>query len=334
MYLLFAALAAAQPTVMERIDVPARTHRPVTIVHTPVAVSGADHGRSGDAPLRLPEQPPALTVNGSRFSPLFRARDVFDVARWPARTVAKLFRFDPAGARTNTACTAQFVGPRYLVTAGHCVVDPSTGQPYAAFEVAVRFDAGKSAGGTAKVTAAWVAPRLLRPATTAADALVTPDRCDDVAVLAIDQPLGTATGWLAMRDRAPVTEPDPRMLYRFAYPQQSNAAALAAARARPGLPDAAKATLDAMIEKARTSEPDFSPDNLYFDYGRADLAEGRFIAERTGYGLPGRSGGALLDGNGSIVAILSRGYGGASYSCRLDADTIGTLAAIVAGGGD
>ena len=326
--MLMAADAASLP--IERIDLAAHRHVPVVVAAAPRSETAAKRGtaapdeRSFPATLRMSP--------GGAGMPLTRAADVIDIARWPARAVAKLFRLDPGGTRTGTACTAEFVGPRHLVTAAHCIVDRTTGQPYPGFEIAAGFDGGKAALGTANAVAAWVRQDVMSPAAPA-DMIVTATNCSDYAVVEIDRPLGDVTGWLGLRDRPPSSTSDHRMLYRFSYPNQSATVPLMTVRDRPGTPAAVIAALDAEIAKARAHEPAFSPDNLYVDIGEPGRAEGLFIADPTGYALPGQSGSALLDDQGAIVGLLSRSYAGSTYSCRLDAPTIGVIAAITNGAG-
>ena len=84
------------------------------------------------------------------------------------------------------------------------------------------------------------------------------------------------------------------------------------------------------MPRLRRTEPDFSPINLYYEFGHADEAEGRYIAYRTPYSAPGRSGSALIDGEARVVALASRGYSGTFYSCRLTAADIGAVRALMA----
>ena len=325
---VLATAVAPVPVAMERVDLSAHSLRSEAIVATPIASTAGHPPDAASSQPAWPATPPALTARGSRFSPLYRARDVLDTARWPARATAKLFRLNDDGTREGSACTASFVGPRHLVTAGHCVIDPATGRPHSGLELAVGYDAGQGVGTPVAVVRSWF-PSALLGSMAGAAARVTADRCDDFAVVEIAEPRGATTGWLGMRDHVPVAGPDDRLLYRFSYPNQSAVVTLAATRDRPETPPAIRMALDAAIARARATEPDFAPDSLYFDYGRADLAEGLYVAERSGNAVPGRSGSALLDDTGAIVAVMSRSGGGLSYSCRLDSAAIGAIEAIV-----
>lgn len=280
--------------------------------------------RMGD-PIALPDALPYPLPRGSRFSTLYRARDLFDVARFPATAITKLHRLDADGKRTEHACTAQFVGPRHLITAAHCIVDLFDRTPHAGFEIAVGYDDGR-ARLIAPVVEAWTddQPGL------AADqslALVTPERCSDFALLALAEPVGEQTGWLGMRASADPATP----LHRFSYPHVPAHRALE--RTMQKLPESDHKAFEPVLARSRTSEPDFSPDNLYYEFGRADRVAPSHLADTNGYVAPGRSGAALIDSDGAVRAILSRGYDGTSYSCRLTPRLIGAFAAIIAGKG-
>lgn len=314
-------LAAVSPATYVEIDFAPAATREVVVDAAPVARTRPHP--VGPRAGALAVGAPSLPARGSRFSTLFRARDVVDVTAWPARAVAKLYRLEADGKRGRTACTAQFVGPRHLITAGHCIVDRSKGVPHTGFELTVGHDRGVAAA-THRVRRAWIARGQMR-VTDPALQLVTADRCDDLAVIEISEPAGTATGWFGMTaDLAP-----DRLLHRFSYPHQSASAPLMARAADPAVPENARKALKDAAEKAKVTEPDFSPDNLYYEYGHADDLARRYVADRNGYSTPGRSGSALFDKDGAIVALLSRGYNGTSYSCRLGAEDIGAVVAIM-----
>lgn len=283
-------------------------------------------GRDAAAPLSLPTTGPGLPVQGSTFSTLFRARDLFDLSRHPASTTAKLFRLNADGERQGTACTAQFVGPRHLLTAAHCLVDRVAGRPYAGFDVAVRHDGGHDPD-VHRVTAAWLPASEIvpRPMVIQANARVDlAADCHDVALIEIESPSGDLTGWLGMS-----AEVDPHApVHRFSYPHESSVVVLERVLATGQHADNVKAHLRDEIEKRRLSEPDFSPANLYYEYGVPDAVYDEALTERTGAVLPGRSGSAMVDSQGRVVAVMSRAAEGENYSCRLTPALIGAFSAI------
>lgn len=313
----------AQAVSFQQIALPGGQATEVPVTAAPVERVAGSAGTDTRAPAALPTAAPPLPVRGSRFSPLYRARDVVDLAKRPARVTAKLLRLDAAGAPDGTACTATFIAPRKLLTAGHCLVDRTTGKPHAAFRLLARYDDGRS-GAEVAVTRAWVESAGLKLADPT-DARVTPTQCTDYAVIEIAEPLGAATGWAGM---SATVRPD-AVLHRFSYPQTSSAARLRAAADKPGLPEQARAYVLKEADRLARAEPDFAPTNLYYEYGVPDDLQPAYVADRNGYVAPGRSGSALIDADGDIVALLSRSYGRTTYSCRLSAAQIGAIRSIV-----
>lgn len=290
------------------------------------AMTPASLGEGAQPPLSLPSTGPALPVRGSNFSTLFRARDLFDLSRHPATTAAKLFRLTDDGERQGTACTAQFVGPRHLVTAAHCLIDRTAGRPHPGFEIAVRHDGGADQG-LHRVIAAWapapeVEPRptviqVDRPVDLAAD-------CHDVALIEIDAPAGAQTGWLGMSSQVNPSAP----VHRFSYPHESSASVLERLLASEDHSEDVRAHLSGEIDSRQLTEPDFSAANLYYGYGVPDAVYDEAVSERSGAVLPGRSGSAMIDADARVVAVMSRAALGENYSCRLTPALIGAFAAI------
>lgn len=322
------ASQAVVPLALSRIDFSTGT---MTLwPSNPAARLGGtlgDIGSDAGERLALPQVGPNLPVKGSRFSSVMRARDFFDLEAYPARVVAKLYRLNDEGKRQGTACTAQFIGPRHLLTAAHCLIDRSAGEPYPGFQIALRHDGGRD-HGVLPVTVAWVPTGETTPrpsvihATTAIDWAAD---CHDVALIEVDNPVGRQLGWLGMSTTA---TPD-RILHRFSYPNESTAVL-----AQRRLDTDEQRDADTLkweqeyIAGVRLTEPDFSPDNLYYEFGPADQIHDEAVSERNGAILPGRSGSALIYGNGQAVGVMSRAVEGVNYSCRLTPEVIGAFALI------
>lgn len=323
-------LAAAGPGVADATDLKHITFDRGEVAVWSASVSPRDHtpAHVADevAPLALPTARPALPARGSTFSTLFRARDLFDLGRHPATTAAKLFQLKEDGERQGTACTAQFVGPRHLLTAAHCLVDRATGRPRPGFEIAVRHDGG-SDQGVYRVVAAWgpaseFEPRPVVVQTTAPLDLAAD--CHDVALIAVDRPVEASGGWLGMSISV-----DPALpVHRFSYPHESSAAVIERLLTTQEHPDNVKDYMRLEIAKRRLSEPDFSSENLYYEYGVVEGVHAEALTERNGAVLPGRSGSAMIDGQGRVVAIMSRAAEGENYSCRLTPYLIGAFSDI------
>lgn len=321
-----AKAAANPPPGLSRIDFATGAVVPWAPGAAPLAATQGAPGSDAGERLALPDAAPPLPMRGSRFSPLMRARDLFDIGLYPARAVAKLYRLDADGNRQGTACTAQFVGPRHLLTAAHCLVDRTIGRPHPGFEIALRHDGGEDQG-VLPVTAAWAPageltqrPSIIQatgPIDWAAD-------CRDVALIEVPEPAGARLGWLGMASRA---DPD-AVLHRFSYPNESSAARLERDLADGNWPDNVREHLERSLANARRNEPDFSPTNLYYEYGPADQVHEEALSQRTATVLPGRSGSALIDDGAAVLGILSRVTSGVNYNCRLTPALIGAFASI------
>lgn len=283
-------------------------------------------GGMGGQPLLLPDREPSPRPRGSTFSMLFRARDFFDLAQHPARAVAKLYRLTETGERAGTACTAQFVGPRHLLTAAHCIFDRETGRPHSGFEIALRYDGGRDEG-VIPVLAAWAPTKATQPRPTSVLTVEAYDvgaGCWDIALIEIAEPRGDALGWLGMTSDIEAGG----LMHRFSYPNRSAAEGLEAQVSDPSYPEDVRAFIREELEQLRLSEPDFSPANLYYEYGVPDRVQDEALIVSNRVVLPGRSGSALIDDEGRIAAIMSRAAGGEAANCRLTPELIGDFAAI------
>ncbi len=284
--------------------------------------------------LTLARSGPPLPMLGSTFSPLYRARDVMDVAAYPANAIAKMFRLDPDGRRSGNACTASFVGDRYLITAAHCIVNLNTGIRFAGFEVVPMFDRGGSPMEAVQVTDAWLPYAMLADIRAGVGGAIE-NGCNDIAIVRVSAPAGDETRWLSIRAFA---DGGPEAVYhRFSYPHMGATAGLKAALANldeQDMPEANRAAIAAAIgkriEEEQALEPDFSPENLYYQFGGVETVGTDYIGQSIAYALPGQSGSVLLDENHAAVAVLSRTYDGVSYSCRLSLRDIGVFQAIMA----
>lgn len=312
--------------LLSRIDLATGTIAPwQDNAETRVSIDGSP-GIGTDARPALPRSGPGLPAKGSRFSTLMRARDLFDVGAYPARAIAKLYRLDAEGKRQGTACTAQFVGPRHLLTAAHCLIDRSVGKAHPGFEIALRYDGGRH-HGILPVTAGWLPSsettmrpsvvRATKPIDWAAD-------CHDMALIEVEVPVGSDLGWLGMSSSATTGT----TLHRFSYPQESATVAIERQAQDTTQPKDIRDYLRKELIRARLTEPDFSPDNLYYEYGPPDQVHDEALSERNGAVLPGRSGSALIDARGNALAIMSRATQGVNYSCRLTPEVIGAFVRI------
>lgn len=317
---------AAPASLLSKVDFASGAITPWREVAHPKQWIDGNAGAGLDGRSMLPISGPGMPARGSHFSTVMRARDVFDVAAYPARAVAKLYRLDVDGKRQGTACTAQFVGPRHLLTAAHCLIDRSAGKPHPGFEIAIRYD-GDRHRGILPVSAGWVlsSETVKRPSVVKATKPIdSAANCQDLGLIEVEEPVGRRLGWLGM-STAPTLG---TILHRFSYPQESAVVGLERFMLDSTQPKDIRDAIQKEVIRNRLTEPDFSPSNLYYEYGPADQVHDEALSERNGAILPGRSGSALLDGRGTAVAVMSRATLGVNYSCRLTPEVIGAFARI------
>lgn len=106
---------------------------------------------------------------------------VADTTQFPHRTIGRLER----------GCTATLIGPRHLVTAGHCVRSSSTQM----WHSRVDFSPGRNATEFPFGTFTW---RLL--VTTTLWAKDPVERPYDFAMIILEEPVGCDLGWLAFTE--------------------------------------------------------------------------------------------------------------------------------------
>ncbi|MGF1462144.1 MAG: trypsin-like serine peptidase [Maricaulaceae bacterium] len=356
------AAAHAQCAELRVIDFAQGVETVLAAPETLTEARPASVGARGGDPITLPQTAPTLPVRGSELSPLMRARDVFDLSAFPARAVAKLHRLNADGKRAVNACTAQFIGPKHLLTAAHCLVDVGTGDAHAGFELAIEFDAGETPIDPVPVQTAWL------PADAFPSVQFGPDApCVDWAVIEISNPLGADLGWFGLRADLPRDEDS--LVHRFSYPNRraselteppnvliAPSQRVIAAEGRtaetldaltqpqPGriairLPsefDLNDPAVQAALAQARTQiaetsqphEPDFSLDNLYFEYGAVGSISEQTLEYARAFNLAGQSGSGFITEDYAIVGVLSRGAGGRSISCRVSPELMGLVGAL------
>ena len=289
------------------------------------------YGALGGEPLELPTLAPDLPRRGSQSSVMVRARDVFDTTAYPARAVAKSFMMDETGNPTGQACTVQFVGPRHLITALHCLVEEQAFVP--GQEIAIGFDDGETREGTAHVpiTGLWATPTHLlqfRGTDEQRRDLVLGEECNDVAIIEISEPLGEQLGWLPIRS-APTDSFD-GLLHAFSYPQRARTDSMRATmESDEDMPPIVREAFAEIIADMEPHVPEFSPDNLYYSYGTADEQTQHKFHFVTRYSLSGTSGGAYIDENNAVMAIHSTWANDYANACRLTPEWVGAVAEII-----
>lgn len=271
---------------------------------------------------------PNPTENGTGLSPMFRVRSIAQIAQYPAQAFAKLFMLNENGDHTGTTCTAQFISRDLLITAAHCLYNPSSKTFNKGLEIAPGYDAGAMADDlpATAVTRAWIPAAAIAYFDSPTDTV-----CNDFAFVKIAEPLGDTLGWLGMRAAADAWYGN-RPLHNFAYPHRTGSSKMKEVKAdylQRDLPEQQKTriidALDQSIARSMAVEPEFSPDDLYYQFVTADIVADQYFGWNQGYSLGGRSGSAYIDSDGFIAGVVSRNINGVSANCRITPELIGAV---------
>ena len=154
-------------------------------------------------------------MKGSQASLLFRTRDVMDnMKQFPITAVTKMVTFKDG--KEAGGCTATFVNERFLITAAHCIKDPSGAYKDKAV-LKILFDNGQEEK-TIDVKKAYYKKHYMEGTPFDANNY-------DIALLEIDEPLGKDLAYLGLLSQS---EMDKRLntwqtMYSFNYPHMSSA---------------------------------------------------------------------------------------------------------------
>ncbi|MEM1131330.1 MAG: hypothetical protein AAGH53_00170 [Pseudomonadota bacterium] len=330
--LLAVTIARAETTELIQHDFDTGRTETISLETEPMSSSPSMIPDGPSEAMKLPLSKPILTVGTTEISQLFRVRSVLDTQMFPATALAKLYRLNADGSRSGNACTAQFVGPRHLLTALHCIIDVRTGKPHSGFELAIGFDNGLAGPhGTIKAIRSWY--QANSPADLQSRAIA--ERCSDFALVEVAEPVGLSTGWLGMKAEIS-PESMQQAMYRFSYPNRRGSEVLRQTLEQldgQNLPEATKEAvktkLRERISDTASREPEFSPDNLYFEFGNVDRVEPQAFVTEDNFTLPGQSGSVWLDRTYAALSVHSRNASSESIDCRLNELVIGAFSAVI-----
>ena len=220
---------------------------------------------------QLSQEKPTNTPPNSGFTDLVPAHSLFDVSDYPIRTAVKLFRFTNDSLKHS--CSGTMVANNLVLTSAHCLYydfggDSTNARTFRDSILAVPAYDNKMVQPQfgSSVSSKYYMPKTWYDS----------EAWDDIALIELNDPIGTTTGWVGLAFSADSSFFPDRVFHKFSYP-------------------ASVSPYD--------STKVFNGDTLYYNYGTLDVIRGNYLGFNLG-GIPGQSGSSLLYTDNAAYYVL------------------------------
>ncbi|MGH1365795.1 MAG: trypsin-like serine protease [Calditrichia bacterium] len=218
---------------------------------------------------QLETTPPAITPPNSGFTDLLPTHGLFNRRDYPIRTAVKLFKYE--SDTLAHLCTGLMVSEGLVLTSAHCLAFNLDTTGVRIFVDSVRampaFDNGiEDQQFKSSVSTKYYLPKSWYDGSGV----------DDIALIALDKPLGLQTGWIGIAFSEDTSFFQNSVFHKLSYP----------------------AAVD-------PSDPTriFNGDTLYYNYGTLDEINDRFLGFNL-TGITGQSGSPLIYTDNSVYYTL------------------------------